>query len=304
MPAELSNLLTRIDLRHLRYFVAVAEAGSISAAAQRLHLSQPPLSVTVKELEATLGVQLLMRFSTGVQLTEAGKALLVEARSVLARTEQGLGRVLQTGRGERGLVRIGILGSLMWGVLPNLISAFVRQYPDVRWSLHEFSPAQQLQSLLDRGIDVALIRGSFNPVAGLKALHLAQENLVAVLPATHVLAHKRKVGLADLVQLPFLSMDPEISDFGTTVLAAIRSHGHVPQIGHVAREPQTLLALAANGVGFSLLAGSFARVPWPGVAFVPVVEKLPPTHTVLYVRDPENSPAVARFIEVVHSEIQ
>lgn len=303
MSDDHGSLLNRIDLRQLRYFVAVSESGSISAAAQRLHLSQPPLSVQIKDLETTLGVQLLVRHSSGITLTEAGLAMLDEARSVLARASRAVQRVRQIGRGEMGEVRVGMVSSIMWSKFPKLLSEFNRHYPQVKWSLLELTPLDQVGALHDHRIDVGIWRGDGRAVEGLNHQLLVRDKVMAVLPATHALAKRRKISLADLCRLPYFSMDTRLSQDATSMVDAMREHGFPAQVAHVAREPQTLLALAANHEGFSLLPDSLNSIAWPGIAFRPVIEALPAVDLYLHVRDQEPSPAVARFVEVMQSGI-
>ncbi|MEJ8848317.1 LysR substrate-binding domain-containing protein [Variovorax rhizosphaerae] len=299
MPSEATRLSNRIDLRHLRYFVAVAEAGSITAAAERLHLSQPPLSVTIKELEQTLDVQLFERHRNGIFLTEAGKAMLEEARSVLARAARGIEHVMQIGRGEMGEVRVGIVSSIMWGDFPQMLKEFHLRYPQVQWSLRESNPADQVLALHDHRIDVGVWRGESQPAPGLERILISKDKLMVVLPAYHPLARRRKVSLAALKSMPYLSLNTTISSIAADSMTAMRGLGLTPEVAHVAREPQTLLALAANGLGFALLAGELARISWPGVVFKPVAEELPTADLYLHVREQAPSPAVARFIEVM-----
>jgi DNA-binding transcriptional LysR family regulator len=303
MGIDPESLLSRIDLRQLRYFVAVAESRSISAAAERLHLSQPPLSVQIKELESALGTQLLERHRNGITLTDAGRAMLEEARSVLARAMRATQLVQQIGRGEMGEVRIGLVGSIMWTVFPKFLAEFGNRYPQVKWSVHEINQAAQIAALNDHRIDVGLWRGQSQAVEGLRSRKLLKDQIMAVVPAAHALAKQRKLGLVELTRLPYLSMDLGLSSFAQEMIDSMRGYGHVPRIAHVVREPQTLLALAANGLGFTLLAGSLGSIGWPGVVFRPIVERLPAVDVYLHVRDHAPSPVVARFLEVMDEVI-
>lgn len=293
--------LSRIDLRHLRYFIAVAEAGSISAAAQQLHLSQPPLSVQIKELESTLGAQLMVRHRHGITLTEAGKAMLEEARSVLQHTGRAVEHVQQLGRGELGEVRIGILSSVMWSDFPKLLDKFRERFPHVRWSLVELNPNDQAEALRDHRIDVGLWHSDGAAVAGFRQQRLLRDKVMAVLPSTHALARRRKVSFAQLSQLPYLTLDTRRSTVASDLIDAMRLRGYPPRIAHVAREPITLLGLVAHNVGFTLLGDSLSRISWPGLVFRPVAEKLPAMDLYLHVRDQALAPAVARFVEVMPS---
>ncbi|OYU43744.1 MAG: hypothetical protein CFE44_16720 [Burkholderiales bacterium PBB4] len=149
-----------IDIRHLRYFSAVAEELSISRAAQRLHMSQPPLSQQIQQLESRLGVVLLLRKKRGIELTAAGAALAAEAKLVIARLEQAVDTVQQIGRGELGEIRIGVISSAMWGEFPDLLRRFHAGFPGVNWSVKELMPAVQVQALMERRIAIGFFRSA------------------------------------------------------------------------------------------------------------------------------------------------
>ena len=294
-----NSVLSRIDLRHLRYFVAVAEAGSISGAAHALHLSQPPVSFQIKELESALSVQLFIRHRNGISLTEPGKAMLIEAKSVLEHTSRAMGRVLQMGRGELGEIQIGLLSSIMWTKFPSLLRKFQDRYTSVKWTLEEMKPDLQVSALLNHRIDVGLWRSDRPTSGGLVGHRLIKDSLQAAIPKSHPLANLKKVHLKDLMEMSYLTMDMSTATVGTNLMVALRKHGFDPVVAHAAREPQTLMALIGNEVGFALLAESIGHVPWPNVVFRPVVEKLPSVDVYIHVRASNISPTTARFLEVV-----
>lgn len=292
--------LNRIELRHLRYFVTVAESRSISAAAEKLHLSQPPLSVQIKELESVLGTQLLERHRSGISLTEAGRVMLEEARAVLERTERAAQHVQQFGRGELGEVRIALLGSVMWSDFPGRLAEFQRRYPRASWTLTELNQATQAADLLGHRIDVGLWRGDGRTEDGLIAYKMFSDQLMAVLPSSHAMARQAQVDVGELAATtPYLTMDPQLSAYPQELLDAMRSYGYTPRVAQIVRDPQTLLVLAGHGMGFALLAGSLQRVAWPGVVFRPLVQHMQAVDVYVHLRDQAPSPVISRFLEVL-----
>jgi len=151
-----------MELRHLRYFVAVAQESSFTRAAQRLHISQPPLSQQIGDLESELGTRLLLRTSRRVELTAAGEAFLGHAKAILERMDQALSHARAVGSGSAGRLDIGLSGSLLLGPMPQLIAAYRRSHSAVAVILHELTPAAQLAGLLDHKIDLSFSRTALN----------------------------------------------------------------------------------------------------------------------------------------------
>ena len=147
-----------IDLKQLKYFLAVAEEKSFSRAAERLHISQPPLSQQIMKLESELGVKLFARTTRTFELTVAGKALMAEASELLARMRMTIDTIRQIDRGEVGRLRVGIVGSAMWGPIPSLLEEFQTKFPRVTWTLHELGPTLQYEALRAKQIDVGFWR--------------------------------------------------------------------------------------------------------------------------------------------------
>src|SRR5690349_21582002 len=164
-----------IDLKQLKYFLAVAEEKSFSRAAERLHISQPPLSQQIMKLESELGVRLFARTTRSFELTVAGKALMAEASELLGRMRMTIDTIRQIDRGEVGRLRVGIVGSAMWGPIPSLLERFQTEFPRVTWTLHESGPDQQFEALRSKQIDVGFWREPRLDDEELKAASLRQE---------------------------------------------------------------------------------------------------------------------------------
>jgi len=192
-----------MQLRRLRYFVAVAEESSFNRAAQRLHISQPPLSNQIKQLEEELGVRLFERTSRGVRMTEAGEALLEEARRVFVQVDQTVNLVRRVGYGEVGRLTLGFVPSASNEVLPPILHTFRHRYPDVELFLREMRPDRVVQRLHDKQIDVGFLYLPLDDVS-LNIECVSREPLVLALAESHPLASKARVELQALAEEPFI----------------------------------------------------------------------------------------------------
>ncbi|MDB5951600.1 MAG: LysR family transcriptional regulator, partial [Massilia sp.] len=203
-----------IDLKQLKYFLAVAEEKSFSRAAERLHISQPPLSQQIMKLESELGVKLFARTTRTFELTVAGKALMAEASGLLAKMRMTIDTIRQIDRGEVGRLRVGIVGSAMWGPIPSLLDRFQSQFPRVTWTLHELGPNDQLDALRARQIDVGFWREPRLGEDELKSANLRQElcfreNVCVAVNEHHPLAGHGQIELAEIARDPMLTLHLE-----------------------------------------------------------------------------------------------
>ena len=293
-PSGTGSARPRIDLRQLHYFCAVVDEGSISRAAARLHMSQPPLTVQIHNLEAELGIQLLQRHKKGVVPTAAGAALVEEARGILRHTLHSVERVRQVGRGEVGALRIGIIGSAMWGEFIGILKRLQANYPQVDWSLHELNPNAQVEALRERRIDVGFWR---TPLSSKEftCTRVATESVAAALPERHPLLARRSLPLAALADEALVMMNPAVSEFAAALMASCRSAGFEPRVAHTANEPATLLALVCGGSGITLLPESLQQISWPGVTFRPIASPRLSADLYMFARAGETSAVVANF---------
>lgn len=247
-----------MELRHVRYFVAVAEELHFGRAAARLHIAQPPLSQQIKVLEGELGVELFHRTKRHVELSEAGRLFLGEARATLAQAARAEQAVRDAASGIQGRLAVGFVTSACHTVLPAAVRAFRKAYPRVAISLREMTPAAQLAALARREIDVGLLRPPVQE-PGLASEVVLSEPLVAALPRDHALAGRASVPLRALAGEPFILFPrqhgPGLVD---VVLAACRGAGFTPAAAHEPDEMQSLLAHVAGGLGVSLVPASLA----------------------------------------------
>ncbi len=267
-----------VELRHLRYFVAVAEELHFGRAAARLHISQPPLSMQIRALEESLGVQLLLRTQRRVSLTQAGSVFLDEARQILARTESAMLLAMRASRGEVGNLTIGFISTADYNVLPPLLREFRSRAPDVRLTLHESTTDRQLADLVDGRIDVGFVHP---PVEDLRLAYrtIYREPLLAALPASHPLAHARgKIRLAALADTPFIlfprPLAPSLYD---AVVSFCRSAGFSPRIDQEAVQMQTIVSLVSAEIGVALIPASLRHLGRTGVVYKALIERSPDT---------------------------
>ena len=256
-----------IELRHLRYFLAVAETLHFSKAAERLGMAQPPLSHQIKRLEEMVGHRLFDRTTRGVKLTLAGQLLADRARSTMDKIDDDLEQVRRLGRGEEGTLTVGFSGSVMFAELPAAIESYRRRYPKVELRLREMSTHAQIPALLDGTLDLAFMRDA-DPTAGIQTMTLFKEPYMAVLPKTHALAHKRSLRVDDLRREPFILFARRMGPlaFDRTIACCERS-GFRPNIVQDAPQWPTLVRLVAAGLGVSLAPACVANVTIPGAVY-------------------------------------
>ena len=192
-----------IELRHLRYFVAVAEELHFGRAAERLHLAQPPLSQQIRKLEELLGYPLFIRTSRSVRLTTAGEALMQRAQRTLRNVQRDIDETRSIGRGDVGSLHIGFIGSAMLSSLPGIFRSYREAYPRVRLHLHESFTALVTEGLENGTLDAGILRDG-DPVEGLQVTTILSEPFVAVLPATHPCARQKSISIAVLRDDPFI----------------------------------------------------------------------------------------------------
>lgn len=291
-----------MELRHLRYFVAVAEELHFHRAAERLHISQPPLSQQIRALESELGVQLLERNRRSVSLTAAGAVFLREAREILAAVDAAAETARSVARGDAGRLALGFVGSAMHSALPGILRAHRRAFPQVELVLTELPTAAQLAALMAGRIDAGVIRPPVRE-PGLVFETIHREPVVIALPEDHPLAARRDVALADLVEEPFVLLARrEAPGLYESLNTAMAGAGGVPEVVQEAREMQTVVGLVAAGLGVSLVPASVGADEHRGVAYRPVAGTAPTIELALAWRPDDLSPVVAAFLATARSE--
>ncbi len=263
-----------IELRHLRYFLAVAETLHFSRAAKRLGMAQPPLSQQIKRLETLLGHALFERTTRGVTLTRAGQLLAERARSTMEKVEDDLAQVRRLGRGEEGTLTVGFSGSVMFTELPAAIESYRRAFPKVELRLREMVTAEQIAALGEGRIDLSFLRDG-DATQGVEMQTLLEERYVAVLPEGHRLALEKRVGMQDLSQQPFVLFARRMGPlaFDRTMRCCEEDGGERPVIVQEAPQWPTVVRLVAAGLGVSLAPACVATVRIPGAVYREVKAK-------------------------------
>ena len=287
----------QMELRHLYYFLSVAEEQHFGRAAARLGIAQPPLSQQIQRLEATLGVQLFDRSQRRATLTAAGRALAARAPALLEAATALREDVLQAAHGRTGVLRVGVGASAALAIVPELIARFRAQHPGVVVRLDDSAWAPHGDRLRQRLIDVALLR---DPVRldGVRTAVVREERLLAVLPSAHRLAGRRTLRLADLRAEPFVLFARQTSPaFHDELYAAFARAGYVPDVVEVAKEWPTVAGMVAAGMGVTVAPESVAVMPRQGAAYVRVSDEVR-VRLVAVSRD-EDDPLVRAFVDAV-----
>ena len=294
-----------IDLKQLRYFLAVAEEKSFSRAAERLHISQPPLSQQIMKLESELGVKLFARTTRTFELTVAGKALMSEASELLAKMRMTIDTIRQIDRGEVGRLRVGIVGSAMWGPIPSLLEEFQTKFPRVTWTIHELGPTLQYEALRAKQVDVGFWREPKLDEDDLKQDNLRQElcfreDVCVAINEHHPLAKQESIELMDIADEPMLTLALDKSSFPRYLIQCCVNAGFQPTIFQEASEPQTLLAMVGAGLGVALLPETTSRIGWPGVVFLPIRSNPPSANLYITYTTLDDAPVVRAFLNIIN----
>ena len=289
-----------MELRHLRNFLAVAEEGSISGAAERLGIQQPPLSRLIRTMERDLNVQLIRRKARGVELTDAGRALSDQARIVLADMDQALETTQRTARGEQGRIRVGVTPTGPFHPLvPRVIRAFREAFPQVSLTLEERLSSELIEGLQNGRVDAAFM---WTPPSDKLAMSkLAEDELIVVLPDNHSLAKENAVPLSALAKEMFIIYGRR-DGFGlfAATIVACRAAGFSPRFGLEAPRLASALCLAAAGFGIFFVPASIQRVNVEGIIYRRLRGPHRPKSTLnLATRRNEPSTVVKRFVELV-----
>lgn len=263
----------------------------------RLNMSQPPLSIHIKDLEQQLGTLLFVRHSRSVALTHAGKILLEESRRLLANASQALARVEQIGRGEAGRIELGVVGTAMWGRMRPVMRRFLKECPNVHVSFREKSPGMQMALLERRELDAGIWRMAIEPTTGFTSLRLHESSFLVAIPEDHHLACESAIPLMALRNEYFVTLPSVHSDWAF-LQRVCQQAGFSPMIVREAVEPQTVLAMISMGLGVTLMADSYAQMSWPGVVFRPLEERIPADLYIVY-EQRQATPALERLVNAL-----
>ncbi|MGA9859005.1 MAG: LysR substrate-binding domain-containing protein [Solirubrobacteraceae bacterium] len=285
-----------MELRQLRYFVAVAEELHFRRAAARLHISQPPLSQQIAALEEELGCRLLERTRRHVALTAAGEVFLRDARATLAELDVAVSTARAIDAGLAGVLRVGFVGSALLSTVPDAVQRFRRARPGVEVELRERSTVEALRALSTGAIDVGLVRPPIESDASLHTEVVRRERTIAALPAGHPLTALRRVPLRRLAGEPLVLFPRrQAPGFHDLLVGRLAATGASPRVVQYAPEMLTIIGLVAAGIGVSLVPASLSHLALPGVAYRPL-SGAPDADLVAVTRAHESSPLAAAFV--------
>ena len=268
-----------MNLRQLRQFVTLAETGNFHRAAEMLHMAQPPLSVSIRKLEEEMGEALFERRSTGVFLTTVGEAMLADARLTLFHAEQCRQAVMDARQGQGGLLRMGIIGSATYALLPELIPSLRERFPKIELELTEATSSEILDGLVSRRFDVGFVRYPVLHPAPFELLPMDRDDFVLAVSEHSPLAAHDAIALSDAARQPFI-MYPRDKVPSLSALALMRCQlsGFTPHVAQEAMQVQTIMSLVASGLGVGLVAG-VARLVMPrGVKCLALTDNPPGFH--------------------------
>jgi len=256
-----------MDMKHLRSFVAVAEELSFSRAAERLHMSQPPLSQHIKSLEDEMGVCLFARTRREVKLTDAGNVFLQESRLLLGQMRTAINATVKAAQSDAGVLRLGVATSALFGVMPKFMDLMRSTFPNVDVLVNDMQSQDQVAAVSQGTLDIGIVHVRPDRMK-LHHMPIFDESLVAVLPVRHPLVDSPTFALADLAQEPMVAIS---RDHGPAVFDAIISScleaGFHPNIKHLSRNPMIIFQMVRLGFGVSLVPRSYADSEFPGLRF-------------------------------------
>jgi DNA-binding transcriptional LysR family regulator len=295
-----------MELRHLRYFVAVAEDLNFTKAAVKLRLAQPSLTRQIHNLEEELGVRLLDRTKNKVSLTEEGRSFLVDARRLVALSLESMKAVQRVSRGESSQLNLGYLFKFSFDLLPSTLAAFAQIHPEVAVNLFDMPPAVQLHAIAARKIDLGFvgIRPSISDKnhAELSMECIAEHKLVVVLPEKHPLANKSKISRVDLKSLFFVLMSETTHPGSYDWLAGLcHEVGFTPRILQDVELESGIMTFVAEGLGVTLAREQIKKIPHPGVVFRPLALPLKAEYWIAWHRE-NRSKALLQYIEILRRQ--
>jgi len=290
-----------MELRHLRYFITVAEELHFGRAAQRLHIAQPPLSQQIRQLEEELGVVLFHRTKRSVQLTDAGQVFLEEAKQVLIQAAQAVQAAQRASRGEIGQLVVSFVSSAAYNVLPKILQAFRARFPEVNLALHELTTDKQLQGLRDGWIDVGFLRPPIEDDT-LSLATIFKESLIVALPEIHPLSRQPQVPLKALINEFFIlfprPLGPKLYD---QIVGLCQQAGFSPNVVQEAIQMQTIVSLVAAEIGIALVPASVQNLQRRGVIYKAIQEATPKAEIAVIWRSNDLSSVLHQFLSVVRS---
>lgn len=287
-----------MELRHLRYVVALAEHLHFGRAASQLHIAQPSLSHQIRQLEGELGVRLLARTKRRVRLTEPGRHFFQEAGQILAHADQAALVARRASVGQVGKLRVGFAYWMDVAMIGRMIHEFAESHPGVQVELRNFSVPLQVAALREERLDVGFVRPPLGEPS-LQTKLILTEPFVAAIPHDHRLAHRRHIALSLLKQESFILFAREaVPRFYDLAVRLCREAGFVPYVRTEADQPQMLLGLVGAGAGVSLVPASATNIQLPGVVFLRLRPSAPILETAVAWRRDGEAPLIDRFVRI------
>ncbi len=290
-----------MEFRHLRYFLVLAEELHFGRAARRLSISQPPLSLNIQQLEASVGARLFTRNSKQVALTAAGQAFLPAARALLEQAVQAAGHARDVGQGMAGSLAIGFTGTMLYSGLPKILERFQAGHPLLRLMLKELSSNEQLLELAQDRLDLGFVHTTRVPPE-LSEILVASQAFVCCLPAGHALARKRTLSLSQLQGQPFAVVSRTVSpDYHEQIMAICTGAGFYPEIRYELRHWLSVVSLVSQGMGVALVPAALQQSALAGTAFVPLDMATAAYDTHCLWKASRDNPALAAFVSAVRA---
>ncbi|NYT36024.1 LysR family transcriptional regulator [Allopusillimonas soli] len=290
-----------MDFRHLQQFVVLAETLNFRRAAERLHMSQPPLSVSIRKLESELGVDLFVRGKDGVRLTPSGEAALADARRALFHANQFNEAARAASTGDGGVLRVGFVGSATHYILPRIVTAFRSRHPGVQLVLREATSVRIMQGLEDDTLDVGVVRVPVSSHAGTRLLPLQTEPFILAVPSAHPLAKVNPVRLQDLSEEGFiLYTQSDAAGLRMASIHACQLRGFTPRLAQEAVQVQTVLSLVEAGLGIALVPSINRRLNSEKITYKALAD-FPESASIgisLTWRPDVETPALRNFLQV------
>jgi DNA-binding transcriptional LysR family regulator len=263
-----------MDLRQMRYFTVLADVGNFHRAAAQLNMSQPPLTVAIRKLEHKLGVQLFIRDSRGVRLTDAGRAALPAAHRALAAADDVREAVRLGVSGQRGRLRLGFIGSAIAELLPRLVAPFRERFPEVELVLEEMNSGQIVRAIATSDLDIGLVRLPVLDPAPVKIEVIERDELVIAMRSDAPMAERSVIDLVQLADQPFIVFNP-VSVLNPIFHLACQNAGFAPRIQQDAMQAQTVLSLVEAGLGVALVPARNARLVSANLRIVKLADPIP-----------------------------
>lgn len=288
-----------MELRHLRYFMAVAEELHFGKAAAKLHIAQPPLSQQIQQLETELGFKLFERTKRQVNLTEAGDAFLRETQQIFQQLEKAISIGKKISRGEKGELSIAFVSSAAYSIIPSILRNFRTLVPEVKLQLKELTTKEQLQWLLEERLDIGFVRPPVNK-SELNSQIILWETLVVALPENHYLVDRKNISCYSLEEESFIlfprNLAPELYD---RVIALCQQANFCPQVVQEARQIQTIVSLVSAEIGIAIVPESIQNLQRTGVVYRSLLEATAQPAIAVVWRKGDRSAVIAKFIDSI-----